>query len=47
MLLSLFEVVEHAAEQNRRRFGGHRPKLIRASKATPPPSSTTRSRTAR
>jgi len=30
MLLSLFEVVEHAAEQNRRRFGGHRPKLIRA-----------------
>jgi hypothetical protein len=30
MLLSLFAVVEHAAEQNRRRFGGHRPRLVRA-----------------
>lgn len=30
MLLSLFEVAEHNAEQDRRRFGGHRPKLVRA-----------------
>jgi transcriptional regulator with XRE-family HTH domain len=30
LLLSLFEVVEHAAEQNRRRFGGHRPRRVRA-----------------
>jgi transcriptional regulator with XRE-family HTH domain len=30
MLLSLFEVVTYAPEQNRRRFGGHRPKRIRA-----------------
>jgi hypothetical protein len=30
MLLSLFAVVEHASEQNRRRFGGHRPRLVRA-----------------
>ena len=30
MLLSLFAVVVHAAEQNRRRFGGHRPRLVRA-----------------
>ncbi len=30
MLLSLLEAVEHAAEQNRRRFGGRRPKLVRA-----------------
>jgi len=30
MLLSLFEVVEHAAEQSRRRTGGHRPPLVQA-----------------
>lgn len=30
LLLSLFEVAEHAAEQERRRAGGHRPKLYRA-----------------
>lgn len=30
MLHSLFEVVDHAGEQARRRAGGHRPKLIRA-----------------
>lgn len=30
MLLSIFEVVEHAAEQDRQRFGGHRPRRIRA-----------------
>lgn len=30
LLLSLFEVAEHAAEQSRRRFGGHRPRRIRA-----------------
>jgi Ig-like domain from next to BRCA1 gene/Helix-turn-helix domain len=30
MLLSLFEVADHAAEQDRRRAGGHRPKLVRA-----------------
>jgi len=30
MLLSLFEVVEHAAEQGRRRSGGHRPRLVHA-----------------
>jgi transcriptional regulator with XRE-family HTH domain len=30
MLLSLFEVAEHAAEQDRQRFGGHRPRLVRA-----------------
>ena len=30
LLLSLFEVVEHSAEQNRRRFGGRRPKVVRA-----------------
>lgn len=30
MLLSLFEVAEHAGEQDRRRAGGHRPKLVRA-----------------
>jgi transcriptional regulator with XRE-family HTH domain len=30
LLMSLFEVVEHAAEQERRRAGGHRPKLTRA-----------------
>lgn len=30
LLLSLFEISEHAPEQNRRRFGGHRPKMIRA-----------------
>lgn len=30
LLLSLFEVVEHAAEQDRQRAGGHRPRLIRA-----------------
>lgn len=30
MLLSLFEVAEHNAEQDRRRFGGRRPRLIRA-----------------
>jgi hypothetical protein len=30
LLWSLFEVVEHAAEQNRRRSGGHRPRLVHA-----------------
>lgn len=30
LLLSLFEVAEHAPEQERRRAGGHRPKLDRA-----------------
>lgn len=30
MLLSLFEVAEHAGEQDRRRAGGHRPRLVRA-----------------
>ena len=30
MLLSLFEVVEHAGEQNRRRVGGRRPSLTQA-----------------
>ena len=30
LLLSLFEVVEHAPEQDRRRAGGKRPKLRRA-----------------
>lgn len=30
LLLSLFEVVEHNAEQDRRRAGGHRPRLHRA-----------------
>jgi transcriptional regulator with XRE-family HTH domain len=30
LLLSLFEVAEHAAEQERRRSGGERPKLTRA-----------------
>lgn len=30
LLLSLFEVVDHAAEQERRRAGGKRPKLYRA-----------------
>jgi transcriptional regulator with XRE-family HTH domain len=30
LLLSLFEVVEHAAEQGRRRSGGHRPRLVHA-----------------
>jgi transcriptional regulator with XRE-family HTH domain len=30
LLLSLFEVAEHAAEQDRRRAGGHRPKRVRA-----------------
>lgn len=30
MLLSLLEVVEHAAEQDRRRSGGHRPQLVQA-----------------
>lgn len=30
LLLSLFEVAEHAPEQERRRAGGHRPKLRRA-----------------
>jgi transcriptional regulator with XRE-family HTH domain len=30
LLLSLFEVAEHASEQERRRVGGHRPKLQRA-----------------
>jgi transcriptional regulator with XRE-family HTH domain len=33
LLLSLFEVAEHAPEQERRRAGGHRPKLSRASPA--------------
>jgi transcriptional regulator with XRE-family HTH domain len=30
MLLSLFEVAEHASEQDRQRFGGRRPRLVRA-----------------
>jgi transcriptional regulator with XRE-family HTH domain len=30
LLLSLFEVVEHASEQDRRRSGGHRPQLVHA-----------------
>jgi transcriptional regulator with XRE-family HTH domain len=30
LLLSLFEVADDAAEQERRRFGGHRPKRVRA-----------------
>ena len=30
LLLSLFEVADHAAEQGRRRVGGHRPRLHRA-----------------
>jgi transcriptional regulator with XRE-family HTH domain len=30
LLLSLFEVAEHSAEQDRRRAGGHRPSLRRA-----------------
>lgn len=30
LLLSLFEVVDHAAEQNRRRAGGHRSRLVQA-----------------
>lgn len=30
LLLSLFEVAEHAGEQNRRRAGGHRPRRVRA-----------------
>jgi hypothetical protein len=30
LLLSLFEVAEHAGEQERRRAGGHRPRLYRA-----------------
>ncbi|HET7060276.1 MAG TPA: NBR1-Ig-like domain-containing protein [Candidatus Saccharimonadales bacterium] len=30
LLWSLFEVVEHASEQNRRRVGGHRPRLVHA-----------------
>lgn len=30
LLLSLFEVAEHAGEQERRRAGGHRPRLKRA-----------------
>jgi len=30
MLWSLFEVVEHADEQGRRRTGGHRPRLVHA-----------------
>lgn len=30
MLLSLLEVVEHAREQNSQRFGGRRPRLVRA-----------------
>jgi transcriptional regulator with XRE-family HTH domain len=30
MLMSLFEVAEHAPEQERRRAGGHRPRLTRA-----------------
>jgi hypothetical protein len=32
MLLSLFEAVAYASEQNRRRFGGHRPRRISAIK---------------
>jgi transcriptional regulator with XRE-family HTH domain len=30
LLLSLFEVAEHSDEQNRRRVGGHRPRIVRA-----------------
>lgn len=30
MLLSLYEVAEYNAEQNRRRFGGRRPRIVRA-----------------
>lgn len=30
MLASLFEVADYNAEQNRRRFGGHRPTVVRA-----------------
>lgn len=30
LLLSLFEVADHANEQDRRRSGGHRPRIIRA-----------------
>jgi len=30
LLLSLFAVVEHAGQQNRRRFGGRRPRLVPA-----------------
>jgi hypothetical protein len=30
LLLSLFAVVEHAGQQNRRRFGGHRPRHVAA-----------------
>lgn len=30
LLLSLLEVVDHNAEQERRRAGGHRPKMVRA-----------------
>jgi transcriptional regulator with XRE-family HTH domain len=30
LLLSLFEVADHALERDRRRVGGHRPKLVRA-----------------
>jgi transcriptional regulator with XRE-family HTH domain len=30
LLFSLFEVAEHNAEQDRQRFGGHRPRLVRA-----------------
>jgi transcriptional regulator with XRE-family HTH domain len=30
LLLSMFEVAEHAGEQERRRAGGHRPRLYRA-----------------
>jgi transcriptional regulator with XRE-family HTH domain len=30
LLHSLFEVVDHAAEQDRRRAGGHRPRRVRA-----------------
>lgn len=30
LLLSLFEVAEHNAEQDRRRFGGRRPSVVRA-----------------
>jgi transcriptional regulator with XRE-family HTH domain len=30
LLLSLFEVADHALERDRRRVGGHRPRLVRA-----------------
>jgi hypothetical protein len=30
LLLSLFDVAKHALEQERRRAGGHRPRLYRA-----------------